>query len=136
MYKKKLILSAAILTLISFSALGCSSTKSSAPSDTKASSDTSSVSPAVSPTSAPSKTSSDAENKDKLTNKEDDNVKEESDAENIMTLQRKIIMIMKMLPLHSLRILPKKTIWMFQNTIRLKLILKRRDGPNLKINIE
>lgn len=55
---------------------------------------------------------------------------------NIMTLQRKIIMIMKMLPLHSLRILPKKTIWMFQNTIRLKLILKRRDGPNLKINIE
>ena len=68
MYKKKLILSAAILTLISFSALGCSSTKSSAPSDTKASSDTSSVSPAVSPTSAPSKTSSDAENKDKLTN--------------------------------------------------------------------
>lgn len=82
MYKKKLILSAAILTLISFSALGCSSTKSSAPSDTKASSDTSSVSPAVSPTSAPSKTSSDAENKDKLTNKEDDNVKDDTSEED------------------------------------------------------
>ena len=81
MNKKKLILSAAILTLISFSALGCSSTGSSAPFDPKTSSDTSAVSPAVSPTSAPSKTSSDAESKDKLTNKEDDNVKEESDDE-------------------------------------------------------